>query len=278
VRRLALCPLLFVLASSGAAGAEQVSGPRAKAFAARLAALGPRPAGSRNELRAGQMVQRELRALGYRVEIQPFALPRGGRSRNIVGRTAGPLRAIVVAHLDGVSEGPAANDNGSGVAAMLEAARDLAGRGGLLVAALGAEERVETGSPLHLGSARLVRGLTSAERRSVRVALSLDMVGVGPTLNVRGLEAAPNRSARLALARARVLRFPTTYRQDSGQSDHAELTRAGIPAAWIQWRWDTCWHEACDRPPRLEPSKLAVAARLAFETVRPQLAPVRGFN
>ena len=218
------------------------------------------------------MVQRELRALGYRVQIQPFSLPGGGGSRNIVGRTPGPLRAIVVAHIDGVAEGPAANDNGSGVAAMLEVGRELAGRPGLLVAALGAEDRVETGSGLHLGSARLVRGLTRAERRSLRVALSLDMVGVGPTLNVRGLEAAPNRSARLALARARALRFPATYRRDTGQSDHAELTRAGIPAAWVQWRWDTCWHEACDRPQRLEPSKLAVAARLALETVRLQLA------
>jgi hypothetical protein len=271
VRRLLLVAVLLVVPSS-ASGAEQVSGPRAKAFASRLAALGPRAAGARTELRAGQIVQRELRAFGYRVEIQPFRLPRGGSSRNIVGRTRGPLRAIVVAHLDGVAEGPAANDNGSGVAAMLEVARELAGRGGLLVAALGAEERVETGSPLHLGSARLVRSLSRSDRRSVRLALSLDMVGVGPTLNVRGIEAGPNRSARLALARARVLRFPATYRRDSGQSDHAELTRAGIPAAWIQWRWDSCWHEACDRPHRLEPSKLAVAARLTLETVRLHLA------
>ena len=271
MRRLLLVLPLLALAASSAPGAEQVSGPRAKAFAARLAALGPRPAGSRTELRAGQLVQRELRALGYRVQIQSFALPRGGHSRNIVGRTPGSVRAIVVAHLDGVAEGPAANDNGSGVAALLEVARDLAGREGLLVAALGAEERVETGSPLHLGSTRLVRGLPAAERRSVRVALSLDMVGVGPTLNVRGIEASPNRSARLALGRARALRFPASYRQDTGQSDHAELSRAGIPAAWIQWRWDTCWHEACDRHNRLEPSKLAVAARLALETVRPHL-------
>lgn len=273
MRRLVLVPLVLALASSAAPAAEQVSGPRAKAFAARLAALGPRPAGSRNELRAGDLVQRELRALGYRVHVQTFALPRGGRSRNIVGRTAGPLRAIVVAHVDGVSEGPAANDNGSGVAALLEVAREAAGRNGLLVAALGAEERVETGSSSHLGSARLVRSLREADRRSIRVVLSLDMVGVGPTLNVRGLEASPNRSARLALARARALRFPATYRPDTGQSDHAELTRAGIPAAWIQWRWDTCWHEACDRAHRLEPSKLAVAARLALETVRPHLRP-----
>jgi Peptidase family M28 len=273
VRRLLLvAALLLLMPAAPAPTAEQVSGVRAKAFAAKLAALGPRPAGSANERRAAQMVERELRALGYRVGVQTFRLPRGGTSRNVVGRTPGALRAVVVAHVDGVSEGPAANDNGSGVAAMLEVARELAGRTGLLVAALGAEERVETGSPLHLGSARLVRGLSRAERRSIRVALSLDMVAVGPTLNVRGLESSPNRSARLALQQSRRLRVGATYRQDTGQSDHAELTRAGIPAAWIEWRWDTCWHTACDQPHRLSVSKLAVAARLALETVRGRLA------
>ena len=272
MRRLILVPLVLALTTSAAPAAEQVSGHRAKAFAARLAALGPRPAGSATEARAGRLVAQELARLGYRPQVQSFSLPRGGRSRNIVARSPGPLRAIVVAHLDGVAEGPAANDNGSGVAAMLEVARDLRGRGGVLVAALGAEERVETGSPLHLGSARLVRGLSAADRRTVRVALSLDMVGVGPTLNVRGIESSPNRSSRLALTRARVLRFPAVYRQDPGHSDHAELSRAGIPAAWIEWTWDTCWHQPCDRAHRLEPSKLAVAARLAMETVRVVLA------
>lgn len=280
MRRLALASLALCLipAASAAPDNAQVSGPRAKAFATRLAALGPRPAGSRAELLAGQMVQRELRRLGYRVQIQSFLLPRGGASRNIVGRTPGSLRAVVVAHLDGVSDGPAANDNGSGVGAMLEVARELVGRPGLLVAALGAEERVETGTSVHLGSARLVRGLSQTDRRSIRVALSLDMVGVGPTLNVRGIEAGPNRSARLALAHAKALRFPASYRQDPGHSDHAELTRAGIPAAWIEWRWDQCWHSPCDRASRLSPSKIAVAARLALEAARAQLATRSGFD
>jgi Peptidase family M28 len=47
------------------------------------------------------------------------------------------LRAVVVAHLDGVPEGPATNDDGSGVAAMLEVARGLRGKP-VLVATLGA--------------------------------------------------------------------------------------------------------------------------------------------
>jgi Peptidase family M28 len=53
--------------------------------------------------------------------------------------------AFVVAHLDGVSAGSAANDNGSGVGALVEVARELGEAPGVLYAALGAEEQVMTG-------------------------------------------------------------------------------------------------------------------------------------
>jgi hypothetical protein len=125
-----------------------------------------------------------------------------------------------------------------------------------------------TGSKLHLGSARLLLSFSPAERRSVRLALSLDMVGYGPELNVRGLERRPNRSAQRALAAARRLGIRATYHRDRGQSDHEELTRGGVRAAWIEWRWDPCWHTACDRAGRVEPAKLAAAIRLTVNAVR----------
>lgn len=262
---LAALGACIVLVPSSLGAAPATSGVRAKQFAALLAALGPRPAGSATERRAGTLVAERLRLLGYRVLVQRVPLPRGGESRNIVGLSPGSRRVLVVAHLDGVTAGPAANDNGSGVGAMLEVARALRGREGVLVAALGAEERVETGSPLHLGSARLLRGLSARTRRRA-IALSLDMVGVGSALHIRGLEPTPNRSARLALARARARGLSVTYRQDTGQSDHAELTRGGLEAAWIQWHWDTCWHLACDRAERVDSAKLGQATKLAYET------------
>jgi hypothetical protein len=250
------------------AGAAQVSGIRAKATVVRIASLGPRVAGSASERRAGRIVAERLRSLEYAVAVQRVRLPNGGTSRNVVGRSPGTLRAVVVAHLDGVSGTVAANDNASGVAVMLEVARALRGTDGLLLAAVGAEERHETGSPIHLGSARLVRGLTRADRRTIRLALSLDMVGVGTTLNLRGLERRPNRSARLTLERARALGFRASYLRDAGVSDHAEFTRAGIPAALFTWRWDRCWHEPCDRPRRVKPWKLQPVGRTVVAAVR----------
>ena len=267
--RVALAAALAAVVLPAPAGtAEQVSGQRAKRFVYRLAALGPRVAGSATERRAAALVRDELRRLGYRVRIQRFPLPRGGFSQNVVGLSRGPTTAIVAAHLDGVSGTVAANDNGSGVAALLEVARALRARPGLLVAALGAEERHETGSPLHLGSARLMRGISAAGKRRVAVAVSLDMVGVGWSLEARGLEPFPNRSARRVLAAGRRLGLPTVYHQDTGQSDHAEMTRGGLPASWIEWRWDPCWHEPCDRPDRVSASKLEAASRLAVAAVR----------
>ncbi len=268
---LACALVLAVPAASGEDSGDRISGARAKSFVRELTRLGPRPAGSAAERQAGRLVAGRLRRLSYRLVVQEFSLPRGGVSRNVLGVSSRRPRVILVAHLDGVGAGPAANDNGSGVAALLEAARVLRGRPGVWVAALGAEERVETGSALHLGSARLVRGLSPAGRRAVRLALSLDMVGVGPTLNVRGLEPAPNPSAALILRQARAFRLGASYLRDTGQSDHAELTRSGVPAAWIQWRWDTCWHRPCDVVRRVEGWKMAAAAKLTVASARAAL-------
>jgi aminopeptidase YwaD len=268
---LRLAVVLIALLLAGPAAAAEISGPRAKALVERIAAAGPRPAGSANERRAARLVAARFRELGLPVTLQRFRLPRGGLSLNVVARTPGRTRALVVAHMDGVSEGPAANDNASGVAAMLEAATVLAGREGILFAALGAEERVETGSSLHLGSLRLLRSLPRAVRPRMRLAFSLDMVGVGPTLNVRGIEGRPNRSSRIALARGRTFGLRPAYLPDSGVSDHAELSRGGIPASLVTWRWDSCWHERCDRPARVSAAKMVAVARLTVASLRAAL-------
>jgi Peptidase family M28 len=268
VSSLAGVLVLALVLSASSSARIATPGTRAKQTVRELTSLGPRVAGSAAEQRAGTFVAARFRRLGLRPVWQAVPLPRGGASHNIVARTGGgALRAIVVAHLDGVSAGPAANDNGSGAGTLLELAGRLRERPGVLFAALGAEERVMTRSRFHLGSARLLRSLTRAERRSVRLALSLDMVGVGPKLNVRGLEARPNRSATAALVAARRVGVAATYLPDRGQSDHEELTRGGVPAAWIEWRWDTCWHSACDRADRLVPGKLGAAIRLTAAAV-----------
>ncbi|HJS70199.1 MAG TPA: M28 family peptidase [Gaiellaceae bacterium] len=264
---VALTPLVVGVASAPAP-AQTLPGPEAKAWAAKLARLGPRPAGGLNERRAGEIVRERLAALGYSVRIQRFTIPNGRTSRNVVGRTDGPVRVIIVAHMDSVLGTSAANDNASGVGVLLTVAKRLVGKDGVLVAALGAEERMYTGSSWHLGSRRLTRWFTPAQKAGVRLALSVDMVGYGPTLNIRGLESSPNRSARRLLNAARARGIRASYLRDTGQSDHDDLTRTGIAAAWIEWRWDPCWHRPCDRISRLRPYKLGSAARVVLGAAR----------
>jgi hypothetical protein len=271
MRRLALgVSLACALAAVGGTGpaSASISGVAAKEWAAKIARIGPRPAGGTNEREARGIVRRRLDTLGYAVRAQWVPLPNGRRSRNIIGQTPGPLRVIIVAHIDGVHGTRAANDNASGVGVLLTVAHQLAEKNGVLVAALGAEERMVTGSPWHLGSRRLTRSLTPAQKAGVRLALSIDMVGVGTTLNIRGLEARPNRSARMLLAAARRLGIRASYLRDTGQSDHDDLTRGGVSAAWIEWRWDQCWHRPCDTVSRLKPYRLRPAGRVVLAAAR----------
>jgi aminopeptidase YwaD len=258
-RAIAVVIALALLTAAG--GAALGPGGRAKQTVTFLASKGPRPAGEPGaEGVARRFVAAELEKLGYRVVLQRVDLPNGRSTRNVVGLSSGRPKVVIVAHLDGVRGSPAANDNASGVAVLLELAASLRFEPGVLVAATGAEERVVTGSRVHLGSLRLVRGISPLARRGVQLAVALDMVGVGTRLHVRGIERRPNRSARLLLSRG-----GSTYLRDDGDSDHAELTRNGLPAAWLQWRTDACWHKSCDVARRVDARKLEAAFRVVLD-------------
>ena len=267
MRRIAVIVLALAVLAPPSASAV-IDGDRAKRYASRIAGHGERVAGSQNEYEVATMVRRTLASLGYSIEWQRVRLPSGRYSRNVVGRTPGPTRVVVVAHMDGVFDTVAANDNASGVAGMIELARELQGVPGVLVAALGAEERHTTGSQYHLGSLRLIRSLTAAERDGIRLMVSTDMIAVGTTLNVRGIESSPNSSARQLLRAAAGIGIRASYLRDSGVSDHAEFTRAGVPGTLLTWRWDSCWHLPCDRPRRLDPLKLKRAVRVVMVAAR----------
>ena len=94
----------------------------------------PHPSGSADHARVREYVMTELRALGLTPAIQDvtgvgtrYAV--AGRVQNVVVRvpgTASDGRAVLVmAHYDGVGAGPAAGDDGAGVAAMLETLRAI---------------------------------------------------------------------------------------------------------------------------------------------------------
>jgi hypothetical protein len=80
--------------------------------------------------RAAAYVAAELRRAGARVSEQAYHVDGAGQYRNVIG-SLGPEtgeRVVVGAHYDAASAFPAADDNASGVAGLLELARLLGAR------------------------------------------------------------------------------------------------------------------------------------------------------
>lgn len=183
-------------------------------------------------------------------------------SRNVVavhsGRSA--ARVLLGAHVDSVEGSPGANDNASGVAAALEAARLLRTRPPawtVHVAAFGAEEGGLFGSSAYARS-ELTRGLSAM--------LNLDMVGVGPRLVV-GNTGPDRRVVDAVLQAGRHLDVPVEARR-MGSSDHVPFERAGVPAAMLHRPDDPHYHSPEDTPDKVRPELLEPVVRLSAEALR----------
>jgi Zn-dependent M28 family amino/carboxypeptidase len=220
-----------------------------------------------------------FRGAGLRVGVQEVRVPGRGTSRNVIGvydTPRGCLR-IVVAHTDTTPAGPGANDNASGLGVVAS----LAGRLRLIrpwcdvwLVATGAEERVYTGSPDHLGALALARRARAhGARKRLRFALSLDEVGRDRPFWLRSPASVPRPNVEGALlAAAGRVGTPVSWVRDesSGNSDHREFELLGLPGAklGVGAGGEPCRHMACDRPSRLDRKSLLLARKMTAETLR----------
>ncbi|HEX4601564.1 MAG TPA: M28 family peptidase [Gemmatimonadales bacterium] len=129
---------------------------------------------------ARDYIATELRALGLAVELAPFSFRRG-TFYNVVARRPGRdprrPRLLVGAHYDSTPDTPGADDNASGVAALLECARLVAPHpldAGVDFVGLDLEEQQLT--TYRVGSRRLAREWR-ARGEVLAGALILEMVG-----------------------------------------------------------------------------------------------------
>jgi aminopeptidase S len=202
-----------------------------------------------------QYVVAVLRTAGYGISTPAYPLPKqrrrhGGeaRCRNVIAQTrTGDPRGVVMAgaHLDSVRKGAGINDNGSGVAALLEIATRLGGsppvRNAVRFAFWGSEED-DLG-----GSTHYVKTLSRSDRDDILLYLNLDMIaspnagyfvlgGEGKTPAKHG----PRGSAQVAcvlveqLAATGVVARTTTFDRES---DYAAFIDAGIPSGGV-WSGD----------------------------------------
>ena len=240
---------LALLGSAGDPGYE---------FARSLALAGQRPAAGAGERRAHRLVAGAFDANGLTVSRDSFRVPGKGRSRNVIGALPRPgdCLFVLMAHADTVPPSPGAEDNGSGVGTLVALAPRIAALEppcDTWLVATGAEERIYTGQPDHLGASALVRRIRNRGRtHDLRWALSLDEVGRGRTMWLRS--PAKRRFERRVLRAAGGSGLTVRWLADegSGNSDHREFGLAGLTAGKLGVPDNPLRHTAADRAGRLQ--------------------------
>ncbi len=210
------------------------------------------------------------------------------------GSEPGPV-IMLGAHLDSVIDGPGINDDASGVAALLEIARALAGTRPRATIRLAFWSGEELG--LH-GSVRYAASLTAEHARAILVYVNVDMVaspnGFAGVYDEPG--APPGSATANALLVAAVERAGgTPLGVDlGGGSDHYGFAEAGVPTAGLYAGGtepvtaeqaaasgavagqpaDPCYHLACDEMATANVALARVlAAGLADFTLRVANSP-----
>ena len=207
------------------------------------------------------------RSLEGTVELEVDAVSERRRTVNVIAETAaGRGDRVVMAGgpLDSVPAGPGINDNGSGVAALLETAEALGGR------APGARVRLAFWGAEELGligSRRYVSELEPEEREEIAAYVNLDMVGSPEP--ARGVYSDADPQVERLLRR---LVGPGAEEENAGgRSDHAPFQRAGIPVGGLFTGagepHDPCYHRACDDIDNVDMPVLVEMARAAGEAM-----------
>ena len=222
-----------------------------------------------------------LTASGYE---QPF--PVGARAAaNVVGRVAGRTPAartiVVTAHYDhlGIRNGvphAGADDNASGVAALLAAARHLVQdppQHSFVLAALDAEELGQRGARALLAAGTIPRG-------AIALNINLDMVSRSATreLFAAGAAYSPWQLPILRDVQQRssiTLRFghdrPNVQREADDwthASDHGPFHDAGIPFVYFGVEDHPDYHAPTDTADRIEPKFFGDAVETILDAIR----------
>jgi aminopeptidase Y len=218
---------------------------------------------------------------GLRLHLKTETLRGIATTYNVLAEKVGSKNPdnVVMAggHLDSVNAGPGINDNGSGSAALLEVAEQMAKvkpRNTLRFAWWGAEEANLVGSTFY------VNNLTQAERDKIALYLNFDMVGSpnhvffiydGDDSDAVGAPAGPPGSDLIEekfeeFFDSRDISYKGT--DFSGRSDYGPFIAVGIPSGGLftgaegiktaaeaanpDWggiageQYDQCYHAACD--------------------------------
>jgi Zn-dependent M28 family amino/carboxypeptidase len=191
----------------------------------------------------------QLRAQPGTTTIKLNASSQSFKARNVIAqtKTGSPTDVVMAgAHLDSVPEGPGINDDGSGVAAVLETAVQLGNspqvHNAVRFGFWGAEELGL------IGSRNYVESLNLEDLKNIALYLNFDMLA-SPNpgyftydgdqslpLNTRGHPVVPEGSAGIERTLVAYLKSAGKTAQDTsfdGRSDYDGFTLAGVPAGGL---------------------------------------------
>lgn len=253
-------------------------GGRAREHVARLVAIGPRPPGSPGSAMARAYIAGQLRALGLKVEEQPFTArtPLGSvrmvNVRAVVPGGPGGARGrlIVAGHYDTKLFRDftfvGANDGGSSAAFLLELARVLAARANAqpieLVFFDGEEAFVEWSDEDHTyGSRHFVdAALADGSLVDIRAVLVVDMIG-DRDLRIKRESGSTEWLTDAIWSSARRLRLGQFVDQETGiEDDHYPFLAAGVPAVDLIDLEYPAWHTARDTLDKVSARSLQAVA------------------
>lgn len=204
------------------------------------------------------------------VSLKVEVMHEDSTSQNLIGvykSTDNPdgKNVIVGAHYDGVDT-PAANDNASGVAVVLEMAKVISEQ---KVALPYDVEFVLFGSEEIglIGSNYYVEKMTRDEKDSVVAMLNFDMVGVGDVFDIGYAEGFPAPNL-IKMARETLKEMGhTPSMTPTSRSDHGPFAQAGIDAIMISVGPDHNYHTDLDTIDVIQTELLVDVCKLGAELV-----------
>ena len=233
-----------------------------------------RPVGSQGEAAAVQYLKGRFEEMGYEVTLQPYTDSQGRSGSNVIAvkEASSPDADILIlsAHHDSVPTAYGANDNASGVAALLYAAqalKDVPTDTEVRFVSFTDEENGKNGSRSYTAS------LSEEEKGRMIGDIQFDMLGglgSDDTL-VCTMDGEANWVSDLLQEKD-----PSLERGAETASDHASLQLAGVPSVLLmQDSQGYLYHTAADTADQLDLYAIASAAETAVEICSPDTAPYR---
>jgi aminopeptidase YwaD len=216
----------------------------------------------------GKYLAELLKRKTVTVNIKVDTITENRTSQNVIGTMKGkdPEQGIVYigGHYDSVSAGPGANDDASGVGAMLEAARLLSNyrtKATINFIAFGSEETGLDGSYNYIEKNR-----KEVSTKGIGM-INLDMIGVGNTTLIGNLDNKSSNLTNYTRKKASVMNLSWKPFTAEANSDHTYFEEAGVPAVFIYQSEDPWYHTSNDTIEKINKVKLEKNGELATATI-----------